>query len=192
MAQIRDYVFTLSAGVPQYINTPGYFWSVTQVSGGSDIQLSFDSGPWVTRNEGMGGGGSFQQIGVKSSVSQTVTISIAVEQGAIITDQRSTVNATVNTTIQESNTVTSAADVTVAATSVNTVAAARADRKYLAITNKASNTLPIRLNESAVGADQGVELGPGETCYWPTTAAVYAYNPGGSAVVLGVAELRYL
>lgn len=192
MAQIKDYKINLQAGVEQQLNgINGYFWSITEVSLGSDIQLAFDNGPFVTRNEGMGGGGSFQDLKIKSAVAQTVIISVAIEKGAIITDQRATVNATVNTSIDVANTITSSADVSVPAAGSVLVSAARADRKYLAITNlDAVNS--VRLNEVALGANQGTVLGPGETAYWPTTAAVYANNTAAAIVALGVVEMRFI
>ena len=63
---------------------------------------------------------------------------------------------------------------------------ANANRLCVIITNLATNTQTFRIGDADAGASRGIELAPGESIEIETTAAVYGYNPGGSAESVSV------
>lgn len=86
-------------------------------------------------------------------------------------------------------TIASTADVSLAATATTQIKAANTDRREIIISNLSTNTQTMRIGESSAGASRGVELAPGASITLQTTAAVYGYNPGGSAESVGVLEV---
>ncbi|AUR98311.1 hypothetical protein NVP1249A_17 [Vibrio phage 1.249.A._10N.261.55.B9] len=185
---MRDYKFTLVANVPRSLNVPGNFFGVIGASGSVEIQ--FDDGVFITRNEGMGGSVDYQRVTVKSPINQTVTLALGT---GTVYDARATVNANINTVIQQSNTVSNVADVTIAATTAGIVVAANANRTELLIKNPSSNPSSVRIGDNvSTGAASGFELEPGESVIINTTAAVNAYNTGTVAQTISVVELEYI
>ncbi|RLG23041.1 hypothetical protein DRN85_10125 [Methanosarcinales archaeon] len=77
-------------------------------------------------------------------------------------------------------------DVSLTAGAATMIVAADADRQCVMITNLAANTQTFRIGNASVSATAGVELAPGESIEIETTAAVYGYNPGGSAESVSV------
>ena len=77
-------------------------------------------------------------------------------------------------------------DVSLAAGTDTMIVGADANRLCVIITNLAANTQTFRIGNASVSATAGVELAPGESIEIETTAAVYGYNPGGSAESVSV------
>ena len=88
------------------------------------------------------------------------------------------------------STMTDAADVSIGAASTDLVLAANANRREAMISNLATNTQTMRIGTTNAGAARGVEIEPGQTIVLSTSAAIYAFNPGGGAETLGVLELE--
>ncbi len=85
--------------------------------------------------------------------------------------------------------MTTLADLTVAASADELVFPASAGRAEAIITNLHASDA-IRIGDSDVGAARGVRLGPGETLFLHTSAAVHAHNPGSNAIDLARVEVR--
>lgn len=91
--------------------------------------------------------------------------------------------------ITKSDSLSTAADVSLGAGATSQVIAANAGRRELLVTNLAANVETLRVGDSNAGAARGLEVAPGQTITMHTTAAVHAYNPGGSAQSVGVLEV---
>jgi hypothetical protein len=105
-------------------------------------------------------------------------------------DGRATANVNVTATVAAGNTLNNGGDVSALAGAATQLLAADASRTYALICNVSTNTLTVRIGSSAVAAATGVPLEPGETLALATTAAIYAYNAGGSAVTINAASVR--
>ena len=77
-------------------------------------------------------------------------------------------------------------DVSLAAGTTTQIVGADADRLCIIIANLATNTQTFRIGNASTSASTGIELAPGESIEIETTAAVYGYNPGGSAESVSV------
>lgn len=86
------------------------------------------------------------------------------------------------------NVIVTAADATVTS-SAAVVLADRPDRDAAIVQNQ-SDTVTIRLGDSAITASRGIRLGPGETATLYTTAAVYGISEGAN-VTVARAETRF-
>ncbi len=86
------------------------------------------------------------------------------------------------------NVIVSAADATVS-NSAAVVIAERPDRDAAIVQNQ-SDTVTIRLGDSAITTSRGIRLAPGETATLYTTAAIYAISEGAD-VTVALAETRF-
>lgn len=96
----------------------------------------------------------------------------------------------VSATVNQSNTITPLADVSLTAVTPTVIVAANVNRKELLVKNPSSNAASIRIGSATVGAAKGFELEPGESTILTTTAAVYGYSAPGETV--SVTELEFV
>jgi len=183
---MRDYKFTLGAGEERDLNVLGDWFHVLSASG--TIGIRFDQGVRIDRNEGQGGARTYERVSVYSPIAQTVTLSLGFGEE---TDARATVNATINTTIAPTDTVTPFAEVTILAGATTLLAAANANRKELRIGVKSTEANGVYIGNIAVGAvTQGGYIEEGSVEYVGSEAAIYGYNPGGSSIAVNVLSLE--
>ena len=183
---MRDYKFTLAAGQERSLNVEGDWFHVLAATG--TIQIRFDEGVQIDRSEGQGGSRSYKRVNVQSSTAQTVVLSLGYGQE---TDARSTVNATINTTIEPSNTILPKAEVTIAAGATVILAAANANRKELRLGVKSSEANGVYIGNASVGAaTPGGYIEEGSVEYVGTEAAVYGYNAGAVSIDVNVLDLE--
>lgn len=183
---MRDYKFTLAAGQERSLNVQGNWFHVLQATG--TVKIRFDDGVQIDRGEGQGGSRSYQKVSVYSSIAQTVVLSLGV---GMETDSRATVNATINTTIEPTDTLTPRAEVSIGAGATVLLAAANANRKELRLGIKSTEANGVYIGNVGVGAvTPGGYIEEGSIEYVGTEAAVYGYNPGAAAVVVNVLELE--
>ena len=95
----------------------------------------------------------------------------------------------VNATIAAPGTLDSKPDVSCLSVVATLLSAANADRKEVIVANLSSNTQTMRIGDNGAGAANGYPLAPGASVVLATSAAVYAYNPGGAAESLAVVEV---
>lgn len=183
---MRDYKFTLAAGQERDLNVEGDWFHVLEASG--VIGIKFDQGVRIDRSEGQGGSRLYEKVSVYSPIAQTVTLSLGYGQE---TDARATVNATINTTIAPTDTVTPFAEVTILAGATTLLAAANANRKELRIGVKSTEANGVYIGNIGVGAvTQGGYIEEGSVEYVGSEAAIYGYNPGAGSITVNVLSLE--
>lgn len=184
---------TLSAGVPIRIDTPGRFFMLTQTGGPLDVELvkagsifrekatDVEAGYKTFPDPSVGAGvdQSFDGVRLTSATGQVVQYAItdrAGDYGKIDTSVQ----------IQPSNTVTTVADIAVAAAAV-TVLAANANRKHSTIRNVGAAT--IRIGDAAnIAAARGYQLRSGEFYTHDGTEALSAIREGATSSTVCVIE----
>lgn len=85
---------------------------------------------------------------------------------------------------------TSTADLSIAGLTAAVLLAANAARREAIFSNLAANASPFRVGDAAVGAAEGIELGPGQTLILNTTAEVRGFNTAAGAQSITIAETR--
>jgi hypothetical protein len=192
MTAPRDFPLSLDAGVPQTLRVAGYYFGVISAPAGP-VQLAFDGGPFIERSAGMGGGGRFSEIIIKSVLAQTVVLAVVMDEGGTLYDSRATVNAAITAPIEVSNTILALADVTVPAGATAALVAADTARKELNVKLPSTAAAAVRLGAPAnVAAGVGFRLEPGESIVLPTTAAVTAYCEGVADETVSLTETRFV
>jgi hypothetical protein len=137
---------------------------------------------------------SFDGINILNDAQPGEWLDIIVTDGPIDFDYSRPINNTINEIIEPVDiaaaaTFDSKADVSVNATTTALIIAANPARKRVRIGNKLTNTGTFRIGDNGAGAANGDELPPGGVWEDATTAAIYAYNPGGGAESLTVVEV---
>lgn len=177
---------TLAAGVPKRFDYDGdYFHQLTAPV--ADLTVRFDDGEKVPAYEGVGFRRYYRAVEFESATGQAI---VALVGFGSVADGRATANVNSTVNISPGNTINDGGDVATDPTAVTQLLAADADRLYALIKNVSTNTVTVRIGTAAVDAINGVPLEPGETLPYPTTAAIYAYNPSGGAVTISAASIR--
>lgn len=177
---IRDYPLNFAGGETQELDVDGNFFRITEASGA--VWISLDSGQFVKREVGQSQRTLYGQIRVKSEIAQSVRIAAGTGD---LTDNRQEVDVTVNTGLDPGNSLVQGGDVTVLPGVSALVAAGNANRKGIIIQSSYANDPAIvaRIGGATVAAGNGIELAAGVGLpEIETTAAVYCYNPGGTAI----------
>lgn len=186
---MRDYQFTVPAGSEGGITARGSFVRIKEASGPVRLRAVDAKGETVADLE-VSAGVRFQlpvmfvQLRIENQGSAQVTVVLTAGDGSA--DDSS---VTGSLSIDKSQIITTAADVSVAATATAIIAAANTLRREILITNLSSNTAAFRIGDSNAGAARGAEVLPGSTITLTTAAAVYAYNPSAGAESLAVVEV---
>lgn len=187
-SRFQDFTLTLSAGVPQYLHF-GEASSITLITATSPVLIKFNNGSSsVTFSAGDGlDENDFSDIEISSAAAQTVVVRLST--GYQRTAQ--TVNVNASATIASANSNPALSDVTVGAGLKVLVAAANTNRRQLIIRSDDANTTSVRIgNTTTVGATSGIKVNPDDTLILDSSAAVYAFNPSASAVVLSATEVE--
>lgn len=183
----QDYSIPLAAGGSFTLSAVGNFVKCKSV--GATIKLRIGDGPQVNLYSGrsfrMPAGLSFDRLEFMNDSGGSVTAVIDVCQGEIYDDPV----LTGDISIAPAAAISTAADVSITAASTVQVVAGNSSRRAVVVGNLSVNTQVMRIGDSNAGAARGAELSPGEKVTLETTAAVYAYNPGGAAESLSVMEI---
>lgn len=184
---MRDYKFTLVAGVPRSLNVAGNYFGVVEATG--QIEIQFDDGVFIKRREGMGGSAEYQRVTVKSTTNQTVTIALG--SGSMY-DGRATISGAVfNVTMENANSSPSTPDVSLPAGVTTQVIGPNANRKKVIVFAHEDNIENLRIGgHSSVGAGNGGILAPGGNGELETQTGVWVYNPGAAAEKVTIIELE--
>jgi hypothetical protein len=179
MSSPRDYYLTFSGAATREIRARGRFLRVLEAPAAA-VFLAFDGSTELERRAGQGVnyGGTFNRFTVRSTVAQTVLVCVSDDRQD---DDQESVSVSVSATVTPGNTLSAGGDVSIPALSSQQLAAADADRLALIVANPVNNTDPVRVGGSGVNASSGIELQPGDSITIASTAAVYGYNPKGSA-----------
>lgn len=87
-----------------------------------------------------------------------------------------------NISVIKPTTVSTVADVAIAAGATQLISAADATRKEILISNFGTNANVIRVGDVNTGAARGIEVGIGQTVNLTVTGAIYAYCVGAQSV----------
>lgn len=183
----RSYQLSLTANQEFNLNVSGNMYAVIDNTG--EFTITFDDSNRIAKATGGTGGefqDTYQRIALLSTTTQTVTVIFGFGK---YHDARATVNATVNTTIEPSDTFNEPGDVTVGSSSTQIVAASTA-RKEVMIHLPSSAGASVRIGSATVTAAKGIELEPGSTISLAAEMAVYGIRTGGSDEAVSVLELR--
>lgn len=179
---------TLAAGVPQRWNIPGdWVACITAPGAVTDLTARFDDSEKVPLPAGLGFRRYYDVIELESAVGGAFVVLAGFGS---VSDTRSTVNATVNTTIAPGASLFDGGDVACPNAAATQLLAADATRSYAIITNPSTNTATVRIGTSGVAAATGTPLEPGVSLPVSTTAAIYARNDSGGAVTISASAVR--
>jgi len=171
------------------------FLRLVETTAAVDIDL-FLSGRRVGRFQNVQQGLAIRQdydrarIESTGGSSQTIVVARTDAADVDVLDNRPTVNATINTTVEPADTAESIADVTVGSTAT-LLAAADTAQKYLALSISENETGAIRVGESAsISASRGWRLAPGDVVIVPTEGALYGIRESGVDVVVTATRFK--
>lgn len=175
------------------IRREGFFLRLIETVSELNIDAWFRGGR-VGRFVGVQQGAAFKQFQFDelhiSGNAQTIKIAIGASEGVEVEDNRPTVNATVNSTVEPSDTPDTEADVTVGS-AATLIASGDTDQKYLLIDIDDDQPGPIRIGSSAgVTAGQGAKVHPGTSLVLPHEGALYGVRVGSADVVVSVSRFK--
>lgn len=180
---------SVAAGEAVDLAITGRFFAV--ISANINFKIGFDDDALQFCTQGltpfMEPGEVFTRVRIDNTAgASTLTLTYAYGSGDV-RDSRATLAGNID--LSKAATLTSTADVSIAAATTVQVLAANTARREAIITNLAANAETMRVGDSNAGAARGVELPPGATIVLTTTAAIHAYNPGAGAESLAVLEV---
>jgi hypothetical protein len=170
MSGIQELTFVCLANTKQRQKIGNYRYVFIEDATG-DFQIGFGSTSLIKahKSKGFALDDMSNELEIKSTTAQTVTVQVSMNP---ILTGRSNVTATVNTTIEPSNTINNDGDVIAGATATLAIAA-NANRKEVEICLPSTATNPVRIGNSSVNATSGSILEPGCSKVFGTEAALY-------------------
>ena len=182
----RTYTISLTANQEYPLEVDGDMYAVIANTG--DFTIRFDESNRLT-NQSSGMGGSFpreyERVTLVSTTTQTVTIILGFGE---FSDARASLNATVNATIEPSDTVDNTTDISVGATAT-LLKAADTNTKEVIIHVPSDAANSIRVGGASVSATSGVEVEPGSTLTISCEAALYGIRDGATNVSVSTLKL---
>jgi len=182
----RTYNLALTANQEMTLRVRGNMYAVIDNVG--EFTITFDESSRIAKATS-GTGGEFDDVYENITLLSTTTQSVVIILGfGKYRDARATLNATINTTIAPTNTLSAIAEVTVGVVAT-LLAAANVDRKELRLAIKSVEASGVYFGPATVTAGSGGYLEEGMVDYINTEAAVYAIV-ASSTVVVNVLELE--
>jgi hypothetical protein len=177
---------TLAPGVPRGFDVEGDWFHVVTADV-QDLIVRFDSGAATPIWEGIALRTYYSHFDLESATGQTVLVYAGF--GTSI-DGRASANVNVNSTYAPANQHVAAAPKTCTAGGRTQLALADTGRKTLRLMLPSSASGNLYIGDVAVDATaRGGLLEPGMCDYFPSEAAVYAWNPNGADVDIYVLPL---
>jgi len=186
MVDQRSITITLNAGDPYRFSASGSFVYLNSAT--YAISVAFDGGAYIPLASGAKIGEVYEAyFTLLSTTTQEVTIVYG--DGEYDPGTAAVIGSV--TVVQEiSDVLTDVTEVSVPATTTSQIMAANADRKEAIIQVASTEGSLVRIGTSGVGAANGLLCEQGVSMVLATSAAIYAYNPSGSAVVVNACELE--
>lgn len=133
----------------------------------------------------------FQQVDLINDTGAAIDVSLAMGFGEF-RDRRFSFSGVLDVSAVQvkAATLPDTADVSLVATATTIIKAINLNRREIIIANLPTNTQTMRIGASTAGAARGIPLQPGQSITLAATAAVYGYNPGGSAESVAVVEVE--
>lgn len=179
--EIRDYVFTFASPGTQSKNIAGNIVFIYDCTGEFTLQLD-DKPGILMRQSAVLKITEYEKITITTATTQTITVKAGFgdysELSALVSIDPDT--ETLPTHPEQSNTIITSADVSIASLTAAQIIAAdttSTPRRLVHITNLETNTANFRIGDLAnVGATRGKLLQPGETWITDNTAQIAGYN----------------
>lgn len=182
---MKDFTIGLKQGIEHQISYPGSAFHIQEAT--DPVTLRFDNGDSVTREKTQGGEvNQFNRVELLSSVDQVVTVTIS--DGITIDGRAQIVSATINTTIEPSNTLSNPIDVSIAGVAKQLVPS-NANRKEVLIHVPSDASHSIRVGGASVAVGAGLEVEIGSTLALSVESAVYAISMGAGSVPVSILDL---
>ena len=146
-------------------------------------------------------GQPFERLAITHSEATEQTVTLTVGDGELMSAQLSgdvSVTNTVSTQVLNrvdnkpapATSVVNYFDKLLPAGGTDIVIGSNSQRKSVTVMAVSGNTSPIRVGgSSSVGVNNGLELQPGQSATFDTTAAIYAYAPAASHYVAYIEEV---
>lgn len=184
---MRDYVLNLDGVNEQHIDTDGDFFHVQNVSvGGANIQLRFDDGPQITRQQGEGNRVYYSRVSVTASAACQVTLQCGY---GYATDSRASIAVgTISTPITPALHNPAVADVVLAAGATTAILAADPNRLGFLLGLDSTQANAVRIADGAAAAGAGLKVEPGQTVAFFSQDAVSGYNPGAAGITVTITK----
>lgn len=186
-----DRKITFAGAGQQTVQLAGRFIRVLSADA-SGVTLTPHPGSPLLRYAGQdvdAGPGGFQFFDVAVTVASTVQLCVSDTRQA---DNSTTVTATVSATVSPGGTLSNGGDTACANATATQLAAGNANGLSVMVKSSATNTYglgTVRVGTTGVTASSGIELNPGESLTFDTTAPIFAYNNSGASVTLQVLPL---
>lgn len=132
------------------------------------------------------GPGGFQAFDVAVTVASTVQLCVSDTRQA---DNSTTVTATVSATVSPGGTLSNGGDTACATAVATQLAAGNVNGLSVMVKSSATNDYPlgtVRVGTTGVGAASGIEINPGESLTFDTTAPIFAYNNSNAPIATTV------
>lgn len=142
------------------------------IDNSAEFTITFDDSNRIEKaTAGTSGlfGDSYSRVRLRSTTTQVVTVVLGWGE---FRDARASVNATINTTIEPSDTIDDPLDVSVGVTATQ-IAAADANRKELVVNVPSTATQGIRVGGATVARGAGLLVEPGTTLTLSAECAIY-------------------
>lgn len=182
--QITVIDVTIPANGMSVINRTGQFFSC--LSATDDFSVVFDDLAETRFFEGLKFEplAPFNKVTVRNPHGQPLTAEFAIARGQV-SDERKVISGTVNTVPQVANTLSDSAPVAVPGAAVAQILPDDPTRKGALLKNL-SATESVWIKGTSTASANGFQLGPGDGLSLDTTAAAYAFCPGGAGAQISI------
>lgn len=186
----QDYTIVFSGAGSREIQARGRFLRIMEAAT-ADVFVKLDGSKEMQRGEGSEIADSdpkgFSRVAIRSAVAQTVRFSVSDLPQA---DNRQTVSVNATAQVEGATEIVNTTAVVVGAGATVQILAGDTDRLQARIALLSTADGPVFLGATGVTDADGGPLEPGSTDYMDGEMAIYAHNPGASAVTVYVTPLR--
>jgi hypothetical protein len=171
---MRDFVAVFDGTNPVKFDTDGDFFHVQSVSvGGTNVFLSFDEGPLITRQQGEGNRVYYSRVVVSASAACTIVLQLGY---GYATDSRATVSATITAPINPAlhNPAVPAVNAGPAAQSL--ILAADPNRLGMVIGLDSTQNNGVFVGDASAANNVGLFVEPGQSLPIFSQDALYVWN----------------
>lgn len=174
------YTMEIAANLFEALDVDGQYIRVLESDGA--LELSIDNSSFQSIEKGLQIKSlkPFFRLKFKDTSGASNTVKIAVSNDNI-QDDRNVITGTVTVSETGAGTFTDIADPSIVITTATLIIAAAGTTKEVSISNLSGNSNNFRIGSSAVAADRGIPLAPGDTIFLNCSAALYAFNSNDGA-----------
>jgi hypothetical protein len=183
---MQPFNVSLTANVPVSENVQGDYFHILTAPLAAGLWVRFDEGRQANYYEGIGLRTLYDRVELLSLADQNVVVLLGF--GSVF-DARATANLNINSTVEPANLLTSIPQVSVPAGGSILLAAASASCKELRVALKSTEPGGLYIGDPSVASGTGGWIEPGQFDYLSLETALWAFNPGATAVVVTLLAL---